>query len=134
MAKIGTGVGGTVTFATGYVLYSDTWALSGEGDEHDVTDFTSTGWKNWLIGLKEWEGTYEGWVDDTTQLDAAVDWFAGAAPAMTATFDIDWTRTLTGLIYIKGFTVNTSVSDPTTVTFNFRGDDALAVPQFPLAI
>ena len=125
MAKIGTGVGGTVTFATGYVLYSDTWALSGEGDEHDVTDFTSTGWKEFLMGLKEWSGSYTAFVDDTTQLDANANWFGGDAAA--AVFDMDGTRTFTGSILIKSFSVDTSVGDVIKVTFNFRGTGTLTV-------
>ena len=124
MAKI-TGVGGQVIFAAGYVTNIKSWTISAGADEFDVTDFTSVGWKNWLLGLTEWEGTYEGWVDTAIQLDAVATYFAGAPAA--ATFDIDGTRTFTGEIMVKGFAVDTSVSDPVTVTFTYRGEDALTV-------
>lgn len=125
MAKIITGVGGTVTFATGYVLNADTWSLSGEADEHDLTDFTSVGWAEYAAGLKRWSGTYTAFVDDTTQLDANANWFGGTAAG--AVFDMDGTRTLTGEIVITGFTVDTTTADPVKVTFTYRGNSTLTV-------
>lgn len=125
MAKI-TGVGGSITFATGYTTNIKSWTITGEASEHDVTDFTSVGWTDWITGLKNWSGTYEGWADDTAQLDANANWF-GSGTAAAATFAIDAARTFTGSILIKGFSADTAVSDPVTVTFSFRGTGQLTV-------
>ena len=125
MAKIGTGIDGSITFATGYNTNVDTWTMSAEAAEHDVTDFASTGWKEFIIGLKEFSGSYTAFVDDTAQLDANVNWFGGTLAA--ATFALDATRTMSGNILITGWTIDTATTDSIKVTFNYRGTGALAV-------
>jgi len=39
------------------------WSLDLVGDTHDVTDFTSTGWREFVAGLKGWSGTVELYID-----------------------------------------------------------------------
>lgn len=119
------GIAGDVTFATGYVANVKSWTMNVEADMFDITDFTSTGWKNNLAGLKGWSGSYVCWVDDTTQMDANANWLAGTAAA--ATFNFDGTRTLSGNIIISGLSTGASVDGVAEVTFNFTGDGALTV-------
>ena len=126
MAKIGTGVGGSITYANGYTTHVDTWTLSGEADEHDLTDFDNVlGWRDWIAGLTSWSGTYTAFVSGAVQLDANIGWFGGVGGAVT--LDMDATRMFTGAILITGFTVDTATADIVKATFTFRGDGLLTV-------
>lgn len=45
------------------------WTLDVEGDTEDITDFDSTGWREFVGTLKGWSGSVELYRDDTNTVD-----------------------------------------------------------------
>ncbi len=55
-----TGKGGFVEIDSGRIAEIADWSLDCDADDIDVTNFDSDGWKEFLAGLKEWSGSFEG--------------------------------------------------------------------------
>ena len=54
------GKGGFVEIDSGRIAEIANWSLDCGEDDIDVTNFDSDGWKEFLAGLKEWSGSFEG--------------------------------------------------------------------------
>jgi predicted secreted protein len=62
------GKGGLVKIDGNRIAEIANWSLDCGADDIDVTSFDSDGWKEFLAGLKEWSGSFEGnfaYNDDT---------------------------------------------------------------------
>lgn len=118
-----TGGAGSVTFASGYAVNVQSWALSFVGTAHEITDFTAatTGYKTFLPGLKEWSGSYTCFLDDTTKT------VAPSGAAAEAIFSIDGTRKLTGNIIVEDVSYDTPADGLVMVTVSFRGTSTLTI-------
>lgn len=129
-----TGDTGDVTFANGYVVNVKSWSLNVAIDEHDITDFGSATWADYMGGLGRWSGSYECWYDDTTHLpvvndgvDDTWDPVSGAVTLKASDIAGPQTRTFTGSILVTANDVTINPADPNVVTVNFKGDGALTV-------
>ena len=54
------GKGGFVKIGGDRIAEIANWSLDCGADDIDVTNFDSDGWKEFLAGLKEWSGSFEG--------------------------------------------------------------------------
>lgn len=123
------GVDGSITFATGYVVGCNAWTLSFTAEDV-VTTALGASWATRIGGVKDWSGTF------TTQINssslASMEGVAlGGTPA-SADFTFDGTATtdgeFSGSILITGGTVNVGVaSGPSTITFDFVGSGELTI-------
>ena len=125
---------GDVTFANGYVVNVKSWALNVAVDEHDMTDFGSSVWAEYMGGFKRWSGSYECWYDDTTHLpvvndgvDDAWDAVSGSATFKASEIAGPDVRSFVGTIIITANDVSVNPADPNVVVVNFRGDGALTI-------
>ena len=120
MAEI-TGVGGSVTFS-GLTANVHSWSITESHDIFEKTDFAdgASGYKTRLAGLPDWTATVELFWDAANTADSG----DSAALTLTATSG----KTYTGTAMVESVTVNTSVADPITATYNFVGNGALTVP------
>ena len=96
------------------------WSLDVAGDTHDVTDFTSEGWREFLAGLKGWSGTIEKFVDDTNQI---VPSDVGATA--TITLYLNSTHYLRGSAILNGWNPSVAVGDAETESLSFQGTSDL---------
>ena len=55
-----TGKGGFVKVGGDRIAEIKNWSLDCGADDIDVSNFDSDGWKEFLAGLKEWSGSFEG--------------------------------------------------------------------------
>ena len=56
------GLGGSVTFASGYTSNVTDWSISFAGAELDTTAMGTTGnWETYIPGRRSWTGTYTAW-------------------------------------------------------------------------
>lgn len=103
------------------------WSLDLGGDNIDTTNLDSSGWKEFLAGLKEWSGSAEGnfKFTDTTGQKAIFDaWTNGTS--LTAEFRLGATSPkFSGTIYVNGISIEDPVDDKITVSFDFQGSGAL---------
>mgnify|MGYP003149250476 CR=1 FL=1 len=111
---------GTVAWgAGGYTTNVKAWSLNIAVDEHDITDFASSGWAEYMGGLKRWSGSFECFLDDTTAIDEENQ--------NTLTLTASTGRTFEGTAFITANDVTVNPADPNTVTVNFRGTSTLTI-------
>ncbi len=111
---------GSVTFAAGYTTNCYKWDCTDSGEILDTTPFNPPGgYKTNTGGLKEFTGSYECWLDDTTPLPVALD--TGAA-----TFVAEGARKYTGDIRVQS-TATGAATDGSSraVTVSFTGTGPL---------
>ena len=118
-----TGDTGTVTLVNGYVANVKSWTLNIVADEHDITDFSASGWAVYMTGQRRWSGSYECWLDGTTAAVLPGYDTDGAQIVLTASTG----RTFTGDCVVTSDDITVNPADPNTVTVNFRGTGALTV-------
>ena len=120
------GYNGQVDF--GVIVDSDmayrtsSWSLDLTCDTHDVTDFTSTGWRNHVRGLKGWTGTLELFVDTTKKIQPS----DVGASATVRLYISDTTEGLTGTAICTGWHPSVNVGDVQTQTLDFQGTSDVA--------
>lgn len=122
------GKGGSVNLGANKVAEIKTWSLDLGGDDIDTTSFDSNGWKEYLAGLKEWSGSFEGNYkpDDTNGQKAILAaWLAGTALAFT--FKVNATVSFTGSAFVKP-SLEVPVDDKASFSCDFTGTGALTLP------
>jgi len=128
-----TGMGGSVKADTDVIAELSNWSLDCGADEIDVTSFDSAGWKEFLAGLKEWSGSFEGNL-------AYKDPLTGTKKGQKALFDawkgennitlelkVNSEVTFSGDAIITGIGVETPVDDKASFSCDFRGTGELTV-------
>jgi len=111
----------------GTVLDSDvsynthSWTLDVTADTHDVTDFTSTGWRKQAVGLKGWSGSVEVYVDDTNWIDSSK-----VGTNATIKLYINSTKYYTGNAIVTAIHPAVSVDGIETQTIDFVGNSDLS--------
>lgn len=116
----------SVTFSGGYTANCLAWSVSFRSEVFDSTVFAPTGnWREFIPGINSWEGQYECYVDDTTDIDANANWLAGTAAAATFNYNTTDTHTLAGSILITGYAISQNPTGIATVTVSFVGTGAL---------
>jgi len=116
-----TGISGSVALAGGYNLHIKSFTLRIVSAEHDVTAFGSDGWKEWIAGLKEWSGSFEGWQDTVV----AIQLPGQVAAALTLTAYTG--KTFSGNAFVQQVEPAVDVAGVGSVSFTFRGTGILAI-------
>lgn len=123
------GVDGSIKIGTNVIGYIDNFSLN---INQGVADVSSLGkmWKETIETVKDWSGSLSGSLDysDAAQ-KAIVDKFLGSDRTyVTLTFVITADLTLEGDASLSSISVGASVTDKVTISCNFSGSGALAVP------
>jgi hypothetical protein len=115
------GAVGTVTAGGGAVPVTG-WTITQKCDTREVTDSNSSTVSEFIAeGHTEWEGTFEGWVQDGT----ATLTIGGAAAAGTflAVTGTQWAGNI--IITSKNIVLQVKGSDAVKVSYAFKGTGAL---------
>lgn len=123
-----TGKGGAVYVDNNKVAEIETWSLDLDADDVDVTSFDSNGWREFLAGLKQWSGSFEGnFVDDDTNGQVAIlaAWAAGSE--ITLTLQVASGIEFEGDVLMKP-SIETPVDDKATFSCDFQGTGPLTLP------
>jgi hypothetical protein len=127
-----TGIVGSVS-GTDYATNMFEWEMTISQAALDVTDFSAysataglTAWRSFAPGLQDWQGSYAGFVDDTTIITNITA--SSAAPSLAAaTFTVSSGNTLGGNILTRGGSVGISIGDRSVVRYEYRGSSDVAV-------
>jgi len=120
-----TGKSGSVYIGANKVAEINQWSLDCKADNTDVTSFDSNGWKEFLAGLKEWSGSFEGNLkpDDTNGQKALIDaWVAGTSVSLECRLDASKKFAGTALV---NFGIEMPVDDKAGFKCDFQGTGAL---------
>src|SRR5690606_38108970 len=107
----------------------ESWSLDLDADDVDTTNFDSNGWREYLAGLKEWSGSFEGnfVASDTSGQKAILSaWAAGDKVSLT--FQVAQGIEFTGEAYVKP-SIETPVDDKATFSCDFQGTGPLTLPS-----
>lgn len=121
------GAAGLVTFSGGTVINVMGWDMELNREEHETTIFNATvpTWRTFLPGLWSWNGTFTGYLDDTTALTAP----GNANEPATGTFRYQekgaTDSTLSGSIFTTAANVGASPRRVNSLDYTFRGSGAL---------
>lgn len=121
------GRGGSVFLGANRVSDIANWSIDAAADNIDVTDFDSNGWKEFLAGLREWSGSFEGNLkpgDTNGQLALVNAWLNGTTVSLE--LRVDATRKLTGTALVQ-FSIEMPVDDKGAFSCDFQGTGALTV-------
>ena len=108
---------GTVLGTTGYDVHA--WKLDLTAEPPDKTNFTSTGWKSFLAGLRQWGGSLEMFIDGSNQLT-----IADIGSSATIQLFFNDTYLLQGNAICTGVHPSVSVEGIQTQTVDFQGTGA----------
>lgn len=123
MAAI-SGKNGSVMIGTHEVAEIKSWSLDIGGEELDITDFSSAGYKEFIRGLTEWSGSFEGNLDMTdTNGQYALDAKILDGSSVTLKLYTNGTNYYTGTAFITGESPSVAVDGLAEVSFNFRGTE-----------
>lgn len=121
------GKGGSVYISTNKVTEISQWSIDCGADNIETTNFDSNGWKEFIAGLKEWSGSFEGNFNpsDTNGQRALITaWQNGQTVSLE--LRIDATKKLAGTAYIN-FSIEMPVDDKGTFKCDFQGTGALTI-------
>lgn len=123
------GKGGSVNIGADKVAELANWSLDLGADDIDITSFDSDSWKEYLAGLKEWSGSFEGNFapDDTNGQKAILQaWLDGTA--LEFTFKVSDTVSFAGSAFVKP-SIETPVDDKASFSCDFQGTGPLTLPS-----
>lgn len=121
------GMGGAVYIGANKVSEISTWSLDLGADDIEVTSFDSNGWKEYLAGLKEWSGSFEGNfvpTDTTGQVALINAWNNGQTVSLE--LRIDATRKFSGNAFVKP-SIEMPVDDKGGFSCDFQGTGQLTI-------
>jgi hypothetical protein len=130
------GKSGKVTFAAGAVANLTGWTLDATAEVADGTVMTasactsSTHWRDYAIGFKQWTATCEANLDDGgIDPDLATDLVDadGAALILYEGMQASSVRKYSGTAFLTGVSVSVDKDDVEKVTYSFQGSDTLSV-------
>lgn len=94
------------------------WTLDYTADTLEVTDFASSGYKEYVVGNSGWSGTFEGYKDG---VPLGIGSQVILVLSETATPGQNWL----GDVFITGVHPNVSIDGPVTYSYDFQGTGAL---------
>lgn len=121
------GKDGSVYIEAYKVAEINSWSLDLGADDIDITSFDSNGWKEFLAGLKEWSGSFEGNFvpTDTNGQQALINaWLNGQSVSLE--LRIDATKKFSGSAFVKP-SVEMPVDDKGSFSCDFQGTGQLTV-------
>ena len=122
------GKGGSVHIGANKVAEIANFSLDLGADDIDITSFDSEGWKEFLAGLKEWSGSFEGnFVPGDTNGQKAIlnAWLNGTA--LELDFKVSDTVTFSGSAYVKP-SIEVPHDDKASFSCDIQGTGALTLP------
>lgn len=115
------GIGGSVTFSSGYVTAVRSWNVTITADSLETTAMNPTdNYRTKIGGLKTWSGSYSAYVDGAAF--ASLDDQLSGNPS-SATFDLNGPN-LTGTIIITDIAITATTDSAVEVEFTFEGSAA----------
>jgi len=112
-------LGGVIDSDVSYNTHA--WSLDLSADALDTTNFTSTGWRKFIAGLKSWTGSCELYTDGTYRMVPS-----DVGTEVTGTFFLsDTTNYLTGKCLITGWSPAVSVEGVETQSISLQGSSDL---------
>lgn len=117
MAEI-SGKAGEVRVAGATVSGIRDWTISYEGDAIEVTDFGDSGWRNYILGLTGWRGTFAGFKDGAPQS-------VGTEVALILKESTTTGQQYTGQAIITSLGENVVVDGAVEVNYEFQGSGTL---------
>ena len=123
------GSGGSVSIGTSNkVAEIAEWTLNLSAEDIDVTSFDSQGWRDRLVGIREWSGSFSGNLapGDTSGQSSLFTSFANGAP-ISLTLQVNDNNQFAGSAYITGLSVETPVTDKVSFSCDFVGTGELTV-------
>ena len=119
------GIGGSITFSSGYVATVQNWSVTVTAEALDTTIMNPTGnFRTKVGGLKDWSGSWTSLVDSTTFEDIT-DQLSGAA--VEAKFILEGGGNdprITGKIIVTDIAVTATTDAAVTAEFSFQGYEA----------
>ena len=116
----------SITYASGYVQYVNSWNLEISWPEIDITTISSSSvptWRRWMPGgIGMWSGSYTCKADDATP---PVIPPSGAASSATFQFAASGTPSLAGNITAPRLSQRVRLGDFSELVYNFRGSGDL---------
>ncbi|MGB9613901.1 MAG: phage tail tube protein [Fervidobacterium sp.] len=109
------------------VLEISKWSLDISTDEIETTSFDSDGWKEFLTGLGEWSGSFEGNFNpsDTTGQVALLNAILNKTLSEVE-LHVNDTVKFSGKVKLST-SIETPVDDKVSVSFDFKGTGKLTV-------
>lgn len=117
MAEVA-GYGGSITF-TNLTAGVKNWSLSYNADALETTDFSDSGNRTYIAGLKGWTATVEANWDSSNS--------AEPGDSASLTLDVDGTHNYSGTAILTGMSISQAVDGVVTVTYEFQGTGALTI-------
>ena len=112
----------------GVSLNVRTWSLDYVADTLDTTDFTSTGDRTFISGLRSWSGTCESLLDGTASpLGDASDLGSLDSVSDVITITASSGKTYSGTAFVTGIHPSVAVDGVNTVTVDFQGTGAITI-------
>ena len=94
------------------------WTVTYEGETIEVTDFGDSGWRNHILGLTGWRGTFNGFKDGAPQT-------VGAEAALILKESTTTGQQWTGQAIITGLNETVAVDGAVEVGYEFQGSGTL---------
>jgi predicted secreted protein len=119
------GIGGSITFSSGYVATVQNWDMTITAEALDATTMApADGFKIKLGGLKDWSGSFTSLVDASTF--ANIDDQLGGGPT-AAVFILEGGASdpqISGTIIITDIAVTASTDNAVAAAFSYQGSGA----------
>ena len=120
------GKSGKLGLGANTVVDVSSWSLELGADTLDVTALGDD-WKKFIAGLKEWSASAEGFYSvhtDATGQKALQDAYLNSTEVSLKLF-VNATNYYSGSSYISGMSVEDTVDDTVSISFEFQGTGAL---------
>jgi len=122
-----TGKDGSVYIGANKVAEISSWSLDLGADDIEITSFDSQGWKEYLAGLKEWSGSFEGNFvpTDTNGQQALINAWLNST-SVSLELRIDATKKFAGSAFVKP-SIEMPVDEKGSFSCDFQGSGQLTV-------
>ena len=116
------GKGGSVYIGANKVAEISQWSCDLKADNVETTTFDSSGWKEYIQGLKEWSGSFEGNFvpTDINGQQALINAWTGGN-TVSLELRIDATKKITGTAFVEGISIEAPVDDKQSFKVDFTG-------------
>jgi predicted secreted protein len=120
MAITGENGGVSVDGGSSTLADLDSWTINENADTLETTDFDSSGEREYLAGLTDWDGSFSGrW--EPSQAGAVT-----VGSTVTLQLDLNTTYNYSGSAIITGKSVDTNVDGTVDVSYDFQGTATLS--------
>jgi predicted secreted protein len=120
------GKDGLISIGANTIGYIDSWSLTAGLGSAEITQYGDP-MRNYQTTIKEWSGSLSGTLSlsDAQQISLLQQASTAALASVSLKF-VTAVGSWAGSAYVKGYTVNSKVSDKVSVSFPFQGTGALA--------